>query len=309
MAEKIASGEVRFSADGTKISRRIYLDEQDGRAPETIWFGEDVGTTREASNEIKSLFDDKAPFDTVKPTRLMERAFQIAGVKNGDICLDFFAGSGSTAHAVLNMKTGAQFIVVQLPEKISDETPHGKTALELGFSNVADISRERIRRAIMQMKHEAKSSLALTDNGSAKAGFRVFKLALSNFSKWNVSADEFNESGDQLDLHIENVSADASPEDILFEILLKAGFPLTTEIESIELGGKTVFSIERGALLVCLEKELTAALIDEIAQQAPLQVICLDEGFKGNDQLKANAVQTFKARAQAEESEIVFRTV
>ena len=99
------------------------------------------------------------------------------------------------------------------------------------------------------------------------------------------------------------------PSDILYELLLKSGFPLTTKVEKLNIAGKEVYSIEEGALLICLEKELTQALIDALAETNPLQVICLDEGFKGNDQLKANAVQTFKARAQAEESEIVFKTV
>ncbi len=96
---------------------------------------------------------------------------------------------------------------------------------------------------------------------------------------------------------------------MLYELLLKAGFALTTNVQSIEVAGSQVFSIDDGALLICLEKEITPELIDALAEANPLQVICLDEAFKGNDQLKANAVQTFKARAQAEESEIVFKTV
>lgn len=113
----------------------------------------------------------------------------------------------------------------------------------------------------------------------------------------------------QLELHVDHLDAESTPDDIAYEILLKAGFRLSTEIETIELAGSDVFSIEHGALLICLAKEITPELIDAIAEANPLQVICLDEGFKGNDQLKANAVQTFKARAQAEESEIVFKTV
>lgn len=309
MAEKIKSGEVRFSSDGTKITRRIYLSEQDGRAPETIWFGEDVGTTREASNEIKALFGDKAPFDTVKPTRLMERAFQIAGVKKGDICLDFFAGSGSTAHALMNLKRGANFIVVQLPEKISDATPHGKTALELGFSNVADVSRERIKRAALEIRDQHKAALDLEGHSEAPTGFRTFRLDRSNFAIWNVPSNGLDNLGTQLDLHVDHIATPATSEDILYELLLKAGFQLSTKVAAISLAGKQVFSVQDGALLICLEKEITPELIDALAEANPLQVICLDEGFKGNDQLKANAVQTFKARAQAEESEIVFRTV
>ena len=107
----------------------------------------------------------------------------------------------------------------------------------------------------------------------------------------------------------DHIAKASTPEDILYELLLKAGFSLTTKVEKIKLAGKEVFSIHEGALLICLEKELTQQLIDALAEANPVQVICLDEGFNGNDQLKANAVQTFKARAQAEESEIVFKTV
>ena len=107
----------------------------------------------------------------------------------------------------------------------------------------------------------------------------------------------------------EIVEGTGSQEDVLYELLLKAGFPLTTKIETVRMAETQAFSIQEGALLVCLEKEITSELIDALAEANPLQVICLDEGFKGNDQLKANAVQTFKARAQAEESEIVFKTV
>jgi len=110
-------------------------------------------------------------------------------------------------------------------------------------------------------------------------------------------------------MHVDHLTKPSSAENIFYELLLKAGFPLTTKVVRLNLVGKQVFSIQDGALLICLEKEITSALIDALAEANPLQVICLDEGFKGNDQLKANAVQTFRARAEAEETEIVFRTV
>jgi adenine-specific DNA-methyltransferase len=123
----------------------------------------------------------------------------------------------------------------------------------------------------------------------------------------DVASDE--DLGHQIDMHIYHRSDGSSAEDVLYELLLKAGFQLTTKVQVVEMASKQVFSIEDGALLICLEKEIIPELIDALAEANPLQVICLDEAFKGNDQLKANAVQTFKARAQAEESEIVFKTV
>lgn len=308
MAEKIRTGEIVFSEDESRIIRKIYLADQEGRAPETIWFGEDVGTTREAARELKELFDDKAPFDTVKPTRLIDRMLQIANVGPTDICLDFFAGSCSTGHALYKREKGGRFILVQLPEKVDEETPHGKTAIELGFSNVAEIGRERLRRAAKaETSHEP--GLGLGGTSKRDFGFRAFRLDCSNFRVWNGDAAVDDDLDRQIEMHIDHLSEASGPEDVLYELLLKAGFPLTTEVKTVEMASKQVFSIEDGALLICLEKEITSELIDALAEASPLQVICLDEGFKGNDQLKANAVQTFKARAQAEESEIVFRTV
>jgi adenine-specific DNA-methyltransferase len=137
----------------------------------------------------------------------------------------------------------------------------------------------------------------------------VFKLDRSNFKIWDGQADTDDDLKRQIEMHIDHLSPDSTAEAVLYELLLKAGFPLTTKVKAVEMVGKRIFSIEDGALLICLEKEITPELIDALAEANPLQAICLDEAFKGNDQLKANAVQTFKARAEAEESEIVFKTV
>lgn len=113
----------------------------------------------------------------------------------------------------------------------------------------------------------------------------------------------------QLELHEQHIDPNATQEDILYELLLKAGFPLTTKVEKVEMAGKDLFSIAEGALLICLQDEVTKELIKAMADADPLQVICLDSGFKNNDQLKANAVQTFKARNKSAETATVFRTV
>ena len=128
-------------------------------------------------------------------------------------------------------------------------------------------------------------------------GFRVFKLAESNFKPWNAqSAQDAKALEQQLELHIAHIRDDRSPEDILSEILLKSGFSLTTPVEKITLAGKAVHSVADGALFICLEHELTLELIRAMAGKKPGRVVCLDEGFAGNDQLKANAVQIFKAK-------------
>ena len=257
-----------------------------------------------SSHELSDLGVD---FDFAKPSTLISYLIEIARVGEGDIVLDFFAGSGSSAHGVIrkNSEDGLnrKFILVQLPEPIDDQG-------EAGFKNIADIAKERVRRVFKSMQNKTLGELDLLGaSGKADFGFRVFKLAKSNFKTWDGNAQLFDESGTQLDLHVDHIQPDGSSEDILYELLLKAGFEPTTNARMISLAARPVYSVHDGAMLICLERDITSELIDSLADANPLQVICLDEGFKGNDQLKANAVQTFRARAQAEESEIVFRTV
>ena len=118
-----------------------------------------------------------------------------------------------------------------------------------------------------------------------------------------------NQVVEQLDLHVAHLGSGLDQSDLLYELLLKAGFELSVSVESLELANKTVFSVADGALLICLEDQLTSELIDAVADLEPMQFICLDKGFKGNDQLKANAVQTFKSRSQGAETEMVFKVV
>jgi adenine-specific DNA-methyltransferase len=201
----------------------------------------------------------------------------------------------------LNKEDGGnrRFILVQLPE------PTGRS----DYATIADIAKERIRRVARKISDTQNERLNLNQSSGQDLGFKVFKLDRSNFSIWDGNANEFEPDGQQLEMHVDHLSPVSSAEDTLYELLLKSGFSLTTKVKIIEMAGKQVFSVQDGALLICLEKDITPELIDALSEANPLQVVCLDEGFKGNDQLKANAVQTFRARAQAEESEIVFRTV
>ncbi len=249
---------------------------------------------------MKELFGEKV-FENPKDHEIIARLIRYCTGAD-DIVMDFFAGSATTAHAVmeLNERVGSKrkFILVQLPE------PTGRQ----DFRTIAELARERIRRAAAMVASDGEQPLF----GSAKtfdAGFRAFTLDRSNFRIWNGDAGADEQLGEQIDMHIDHISNASTPEDILYELLVKAGFGLTTRVDATNLAGKQVFSVEKGTLLICLEKEITPELIDALADAKPLQVICLDEGFKGNDQLKANAVQTFRARAEAEETEIVFRTV
>lgn len=291
------------SGEATYPRLKNFLSEMgDGIVPIDLWDYKSTGTTDEGGLQVKELFGE-AVFDNPKPTRLIQRMLDLAtDSQDEEIVLDFFAGSATTAHAVMaaNSKDGGKrkFIMVQLPEPTERSD----------FATIADIAKERIRRAAKTIANEKRDQLEL--NGAPPdLGFKVFKLDRSNFKIWDANAASDAELGQQIEMHVDHLSGASSAEDVLYELLLKAGFPLTTKVSTLEMAGKQVFSIEDGALLICLEKEITPELIDALAEANPLQVICLDESFKGNDQLKANAVQTFRARAEAEESEIVFKTV
>lgn len=228
-------------------------------------------------------------FDHPKPVALVKKCIQICAGED-DIILDFFAGSGTTAQAVLELnKVGGQrkFVLVQLPEP----TEHK------GYSNIADITKERVRRVIKKLVENGKDTLGFSNANPHDCGFRVFKLAESNFTTWDAQVvHEPKALESQLEFHVDHIRDERTPDDILYELLLKSGFPLTTPVEKQTLAGKIVYSVAGGALMICLERELTLELIRAIAEKKPERVVCLDEGFAGNDQLKANAVQTFKTK-------------
>ncbi len=144
---KIETGEIFFSQDEDKILRKIYLANQNGRTPETIWYGKDVGVSRDGAKELKSVFGGLLPFDTVKPMALIDRMMQVAGITENDLVLDFFAGSCTTAHAVVRSGRG-RFIVVQSPEPVNASLPHGKAALSLHLKTIADIGKARVKYAM-----------------------------------------------------------------------------------------------------------------------------------------------------------------
>lgn len=213
--------------------------------------------------------------------------------------MDFFAGSGTTGHAVLDLNKqdggNRKFILVQLPE------PTGRD----DYPTIADITKERVRRVIQKLNDEDAGKLALDGGKKPDRGFRVFKLAESNFETWDADhAKDAEGLARQLELHVDHIREGRTEGDLLHEILLKSGFPLTTPVEPLELAGKTVHSVAGGALLICLDRALTLQLIRAMAQRTPERVVCLDEGFAGNDQLKANAAQIFKTKGVTS-----FRTV
>ncbi len=259
------------------------------------WFSTEKSTT-----QFMSMFDGEKVFDFPKPLDVIKFIVRQSATEN-DIILDFFAGSATTAHAVMQLnaedKGNRKYICVQLPEPTDEKSEAHKA----GYKTIADIGKERIRRAAKKIAEEKTDQIDL--------GFKTFKLARSNFKIWESKVEENQNNKQQLFDHVDHINASSTPENILYELLLKCGYPLTTKIQKLILAKKEVYSIEAGALLICLDQNLTQEIIDALTEANPQQVICLDAGFKGNDQLKTNAVKTFKSRAQREKSEIVFRTV
>ena len=290
--------------NGTPRLKRFLSDVKQGRVPQTFWPYAEVGHTQDAKKELLEFvkFEDTANvLDTVKPTALIRRMLQIATrTHENDIVLDFFAGSGTTGHSVLlqNHEDGGnrKFILIQLPEPLPKPEDKLKT--------IADICKQRISGVVGAIERETAGKLNVFKSEGQKQGFRDFKLAESNFTAWEGEASKDAKTLEQqLTLHIDHLRKGRTASDFLYEILLKGGFVLTGGVEKYALEGLDVFGVAGGALLICLERKLTLEAIRAMAEKKPERVVCLDEGFAGNDQLKTNAVQTFKSKG------VVFRTV
>lgn len=225
MQKLIEDGRVYFGADGGNTPRlkRYLADVQQGMTPTTIWKCDDVGHNQEGRQELKKLFDDKGYFDSPKPQRLMHRILKVANLLDNSIVLDFFSGSASTAHAVmqLNAEDGGhrKFIMVQLPEKCDEKSE----AYKAGYKNICEIGKERIRRAGAKIKEEAGLAAQNLDTG-----FRVLKCDTSNMKDvyYNPAEYEVNMFSRLED----NIKEDRTPEDLLFQVMLDLGVLLSSKI-------------------------------------------------------------------------------
>lgn len=315
----VADKRLHWGKDGTQKQPRIkrFLSElPEGLVPVNLWKHQEVGTGEIGTREVDALLG-KEVFTYPKPSTLLKKIIKI-GADSDSIILDFFAGSGSTAHAVmeLNKEDGGnrKFICVQIPEPTDEKSE----AYKAGYKNIAEISKERIRRISTKIKKEQDEKVLKEAgtlfsnqnnqvNQSSDIGFKVFKLDRSNFKIWDATLEKEPEAIQaRLFEHIDHISPEAAQESILYELLLKSGFELTTPIEKLILADKTVFSIAGGQLLICLEKELSHDCIKAMAEMQPTRVICLDEAFTGTnaDSLKTNAVQIMKSKGV-----VNFRTV
>ncbi|HJH61090.1 MAG TPA: site-specific DNA-methyltransferase, partial [Bacteroidetes bacterium] len=289
MMKLIADGRVWFGEDGGNMPRlkRYLADVQQGMTPTTIWKYTEVGHNQEGRQEVKILFDNNGYFDGPKPVRLLSRILQIANTQKDSIILDFFSGSATTAHAVmqLNAEDGGnrKFIMVQLPEKTDPKSE----AYKAGYKNICEIGKERIRRAGRKIKDENKDKEGIE---KLDTGFRVLKLDTSNMEDVYYTPQEFTMQS----LFTENVKADRTGEDLLFQVMLDLGIELSAKIETRQIAGKTVHIVDDNYLVACFDRDVTEAAIKEIAQLYPVYFVMRDASA-ANDNVIDNFEQLFEA--------------
>jgi len=283
--------------DGTwNVRFKGYLRDEDGEQklgkPTSVYVGP---YTQQGTNDFRRYFEREL-FDFPKPIELIKQLLSVRVVPEIDgecIVLDFFAGSGTLGEAVmeLNSEDGIRrkFILVQLPEPIEHEK----------LQTVSAVVRERTRLAGSRIARESAESLDLDNRGAGDYGFRSFELGSSNFIPWDGTAsNDAEQLVKQLELGIEHTRSDRTPDDLLYEILLKSwGEPaLSLKVLEEVIEGIRVFTIADGDLLICLEEKVSIDFIRALAARMPDRVVMRESAFSGNDQLKANASQAFKSK-------------
>ncbi len=321
-------GRIFFGKDGTGAPQlKRYLNEvQQGRVPTTWWTFQEVGHNDAANKELKSIFNSKAPFDTPKPTTLIKRILEIS-TNTSDLVLDFFSGSATTAHAVMDLnkqsKRKCKYICVQLPELTNEKSEAHKA----GYKTIADIAKERIRRAGKKIQEEINQKIKAKEKeikelesqldldgkvekiknlqseiknlNSQDLGFKVLKVSDSNFKQWQqIKGNDAEALEKQMKLFVDPVSEKATTENMVYELLLKSGKDLNSKLEYKE----NYYCVNDNELVFMLEKA-TQEIVDSVIGGKPQKVIALDRLFKGNDQLKTNT------SLQMKDAEIEFKTI
>lgn len=280
------------NGDNMPAVKKFLTEVKDGMVPLTIWKYSEVGHNQEGRQELKKLFDDKGYFDGPKPTRLLNRILKIANLESDSIILDFFSGSATTAHAVmqLNAEDGGNrhFILVQLPELCDEKSE----AYKAGYKNICEIGKERIRRAGKKILEEHTQVTMAEGNHPLDVGFRVFKLDTSNLKTWEGTPIE-NEQLDLLYQRMNSMIHRVKPErtdlDMIYEIMLKLGVPLTYSVTPFSINNKAVYGVgEDCLLLVCLAENVRPEDVEQMTEYAPAKIIISRDSF-ADDTAMANA--------------------
>ncbi|WP_421022142.1 site-specific DNA-methyltransferase [Klebsiella michiganensis] len=279
--ELCKENKIWFGENGNNVPsiKRFLTEVQDGVVPTTWWSYKECGHNQEAKQELKKLMEGESVFfDTPKPLRLLDRILHLATTNDKDcIILDFFAGSGTTAHATLNKKIAdsgsRRYIAVQLPEKIDDEK----------YYTISELTKERLRRAGKKVRED-------NPEWKGDVGFRVFKLDTSNIRPWEATAETLSE---QLDAYVSPILEGRSEEDLLTELMLKRGIDLSVNVEVRQFDGLTVSCVDGGKLFTCFTRQIPASSVEALTKgiidwhkslKAGKDTVCyfLDDAFENN---------------------------
>ena len=279
--ELCKENKIWFGENGNNVPsiKRFLTEVQDGVVPTTWWSYKECGHNQEAKQELKKLMEGESVFfDTPKPLRLLDRILHLATTNDKDcIILDFFAGSGTTAHATLNKNIAdsgsRRYIAVQLPEKIDDEK----------YYTISELTKERLRRAGKKVRED-------NPEWKGDVGFRVFKLDTSNIRPWEATAETLSE---QIDAYVSPILEGRSEEDLLTELMLKRGIDLSVNIETRQFDGLTVSCVDGGKLFTCFAKQIPASSVEELTKgiidwhkslKVGKDTVCyfLDDAFENN---------------------------
>ena len=302
--EMVADNRIWFGENGDNVPapKRFLSEVKQGLTPMTIWKYTDVGHTQDSMRELRALFDGEKVFDYSKPVKLMAQIIRLYTQKD-DIILDFFSGSASTAHAVMQLNTedggNRKFIMVQFPEQCTPKSD----AYKAGYKTICDIGEERIRRAGRKILEELgvrgkelDGQLSLTTESyplspKLDIGFRVLKLDSSNMQEvyYNPSAM----TQDILASTVDNVKADRTPLDLLFQVMLDLGIELSAKIEENSVNGKTYYAVNGNDIIACFDDDIDNDVITAIAKQNPLYAVFKDKSF-ATDSVGINNEQLFK---------------
>lgn len=298
--ELVSDNRIWFGEKGDSVPslKRFLSDVKDGIVPTTIWKYGDVGHNQEGRKEIKELFDNEGYFDGPKPVRLLKRILSISSQGENDLVVDFFGGSGTIAHAVmdLNKEDGGnrKYICVQLPEMCDEKSE----AYKAGYKTIADIAKERIRRVIEKI-HKGKNGQIPLEDKKVDLGFKVFKLSDSNFKQWRGDMGKDAAAlEEQMKLFVNPVSETATAENMVYELMLKSGKNLNSKLEHKD----NYYCVNGNELVLMLEKA-NQEIVNAVLQEKPQKVIALDMLFEGNDQLKTNTA------LQMRDAGVEFKTI
>ena len=286
--ERLQDNRIWFGPDGDGVPRikRFLTDlKHEGMAPTSIMFFKDVGHSQEGSQEVTKLLGAGA-FDGPKPIRLMMRLLTLANLRDDSIVLDFFSGSASTAHAVLQNNAEnskhCKYVMVQIPQECDEKGE----AYQAGFKNICEIGKERIRRAAKKITEETEAEIDY--------GFRVLKLDDTNMRDVYYSADDYDQN--MLAMLESNIKDDRTDLDLLFGCLLEWGLPLSLPYRSEDIEGCRVHTYNEGDLIACFHENIPDSVVKEIAKRQPLRAVFRDSSFSGSP-AKINVGEIFKMLA------------